>query len=414
MSLKDKKSSIIHSNRWARPWMLAAFPAALAVLSLKTPAWPSPFPYLRSLVEDSDAILQGTLAELEKAPGGLWHRLDIASVLWGEHPGASVYLFAHGPGVPESVELLPGETILCGVRWLREEKGSFHRQLIDSLKQVSAAARGGLIAADGVIRSIPSTDAELFEAIQTLTSTGKSAAGLSLLEIQSLLSLSRSRHALVREEAVRQLSALPEALPEAAASQIQAQFHEELRQGGSPAVLEAYLDLVRTQKISGSSGAVCDLVLTRDEAALVEEGIDTLSRLGSVEEVPRLLSLYPQASAPAQGRILRVLARFQRQEAVALCRQALAESSQLGLQAAAVETLGELRTSESARLLDEILECPIPQLRRLAVQSLARHKTADSASVLHNALKFSLPAAERQQIRRAISGVKYPMKKLKE
>ncbi len=413
MSFKMYKSSALH-GMLARPLMVAALPAALAVLSWKTPAWPSPSPNLRSLVEDSDAILQGIVAGMEKAPGGIWHRLDLANVLWGEHPGASVYLFAHGPGVPESVELIPGETILCGIRWLSEGKGPFHLQLIASLKQASTTARGGLIAADGVIRSGPSTDAQLSEAIQILASTGKSAAGLSSREIGSLLELSRNRYAFVREEAVRQLSSLPDALPEAAANQIQGQFHEELKPGGSPAVLEAYLDLIRAQKISGASGAVCELVLTRDEAALVSEGLDTIFRLGSTEEIPKLLSLYPQASPAPRGRILRILARFQRQEALALCRRALAESSHLELQAAAVESLGEVHDSESARLLGEILECPVPQLRRLAIQSLSRHQTEDSASILHNALNFPLPAKERQQIRRAIHGVKYPMKKRKE
>ncbi|MBI4585459.1 MAG: HEAT repeat domain-containing protein [Planctomycetes bacterium] len=413
MSLKMKKSSILHAQP-ARPWILAALPAALAVFSSVTPASASSSPNLRSLVEDSDAILQGTLAGMEKAPGGIWHRLDIAGVLWGEQAGASVYLFAHGPGVPESVELIPGETILCGVRWLSEGKGPFHLKLIASLKRVSTTARGGLIAADGAIRSGPSTDAQLVEAIQILASTGKSAAGLSLQEIQSLLSLSRSRYDFVREEAVRQLSALPEALPEAAAIRIQGQFHEELKLGGSPAVLEAYLELVRAQKISGASDAVCELILTRDEAALVAEGVDTLSRLGSAEEIPKLLSFYPRASPAAQGRILRILARFQQQEAAALCRQALAESSHPGLQAAAVESLGELHTSESARLLGEILECPVPELRRLAVQSLSRHQTEVSASILRNALNFSLPATERQQILRGIYGIKHPMNKRKE
>lgn len=356
---------------------------------------------LRTLLDDVDAVLQGTIASLEKAAGGLWHRLEVEDVLSGRGRGGAVQLFAHGAGVPESIAIYPGERIIVGVRWLSRAGGGFHGRLLADLDARGLAEPAGLIAADGTLRLSDARARRLAEDLRAALAARPAATGaLDDSAASTALSGLASEHLPLRLDALRRLSAASE-LPDDARRRLPGAFAEAVRSGAPANEIVAYLDVVRRHDLDGCGASLAQLVAGRAEPVLVEEGIDALSRDGSGDGIDALIRRFPSSTERARGTILRALGRARWAGTVHFCRQAL-RSPDPQVQAAAVEALGELETLESTTLLGETIDRSPPQIRGLAIQALARCRSPESREALRAALE-RCPESERWRLRRALA-----------
>jgi hypothetical protein len=352
-------------------------------------------PLVRSHIEGTDAVLEGAVEEIARAPGGVWHRFRASSVLRGDGaPGEVVHLFTHGAGMPESVELVPGERTLVGVRWLTAG-GPYAERLLRSVAERDPGARAGLVAPDGVFVLAGAGGTALLDQVRSLLAPGAhpapagagafAAAASASSAPAGLVALLGSDHPPVRVEVLRRLAASAPPLPGETVAQVRHGLRAELDGPADAAVLQGYVDLVRHHGVTGCHEALCEIAVGRDDLLLGEEAIDALARVEPGRSLQSLLVLYPAARPPARGRILRALARLQWPGSVHLIREAL-ESPDAGLHSASIDALGECRSPESTALLEQIARHARPEFRLLAVDAIARQRTERSRLALRRLL----------------------------
>ena len=137
---------------------------SLAVLAVAASLWNGALfaarpPAIRGLLgEKVDLVVRAAVLDQERAPAGLWHRLQVEEVLWqkeGSEPaGPTIRVFAHGPGVPEGAELAVGEEVVLGVaRFPADATGldPFRARLLESFSPDRPGERPALVAPDGIV-----------------------------------------------------------------------------------------------------------------------------------------------------------------------------------------------------------------------------------------------------------------------
>ncbi len=373
---------------------------ACVIGSIVGPAARGVEPVLRTLLEATDAVVHGAVEGVTSAPGGVWYSVGVRDTLRGEVPAATLLLYAHGAGVPESVELVPGDEAIIGVRWLASEAGPFHARLLESLGSDGDRGRAGLLAPDGVMAISPADRDEVLQLVRGLVGAGGSERIAAGDAVRDLLASDR---AAMRVEALRRV-AMMETITNDVRRLIRDALAAEIGGDRDGRVLQAFLDTIRIHEIDGCHESLCEAILTGPDPAILAESIDALARTDRDAGLRLLLSQLPRSRPAARCRILRALGGLGWQGTAHLSRQCL-EGDDPALHAAAVDTLGRLPDLEATALLEEVVDHASAGLRGLAIDALIRQldtRTPWSRDALRRTLEKAQPD-EKERIRRALS-----------
>ncbi len=294
---------------------LAAIPGLLAAALLAGPLDAQERgPAIRGLLGKVEFVVRGAVLDQEKAPGGLWHRLRVDEVLFesgnGGPLGATVRLFAHGPGVPEGAELTVGDEVIVGATRIAgepERLDAFRARLLASFRPDRPGERPAIVAPDGIV------------SVQTHPAAGEAAARMVrvLRDPESapharrdlLLELAAHPAAEVREAAVRGMAAPGLTLDADASARVAARFREEAQGPAAPTVLAAHIELAGSLPDEPAAAALALVVRTVPREDIAERAGALLASRGRAGELRDLASGFDAEHPVVQSRIIRTLSR---------------------------------------------------------------------------------------------------------
>jgi hypothetical protein len=365
---------------------------------------------LWSLIKDSDAIIDGTVVDKRPVDNGVWHKVQINDIVWGETPEAFVDVFVYGPDVPESVALYSEDRGIMGLRWITAEGGSFEQELLKSADDILGSA--ALVAVDAVVFEDDADErANLAESIRIITTAVRDDDVPGEATLREVAGLLDNDSAIVRQAVIRTLNELDAEIPPSVVPDLQAGFEEEVRVHQDEDVLRSFFDIVRNKDLPVDPEAICQVIVGHEKINLVNEGIEALNKCKSDDVLSTLLTHYPTGTPGERGRIIRALSRLGWSGVVSLCEQAF-ESDDWHLHVSAIESLGNLESEESTVLLIETTEVADWPLRKLTLESLTRQRTTHSYRALHNLIgEDGLFDTERRFIERNLSNPRDRLKR---
>ena len=376
----------MHRRRTPIAVLVAAAALAAGATSLRPAAASEANQGIGFLLAGSTVVVRGEVIEQTRAPGGLWHRVRTSEVLWHEREavpprvGATHLVFAHGPGVPDSVALSSDGEVVLGLQELPEPRAGepqFYASLRESFLPASPEDRPWIVGTGGLLGG-GSEDPATLDGLRRLIRASRAenvAPGQRAVVFEEIAEHANPR---LREASVRRLLLDP-----AARARIESSarlLDREIDRGENTQVLAAHLDLLESESVNphaaSDAGPPLRRLLRRAKAEqLAARTAELYARVATASEVQLLRAEFPAAEGRGKRRILHVLALRGGDEHLPVFQEAL-RSRDTAVRGAAILELSEHPSPRANALLELAARDVDPRLRGAARAATAIRREA--------------------------------------